>query len=108
MNPGMFVGAAVDFGVGALCVVLGILLWKKQMISLIHDYHHSHVRKEDIPAYTRMIGIGLLLIGAGVSITGVLQLVSSSLWWIPLSCGLVGGFFVMNAAQKKYNGSWFG
>ena len=43
-----------------LSVVLGALLWKEQMLSLLHEYHYKNVKKEDIPAYTRQMGIGLI------------------------------------------------
>ena len=46
----MLVGLIVCVLVGVLCIVLGILLWKKQMISLVHDYHYRHVSKSDVPA----------------------------------------------------------
>ncbi len=103
----MIIGVIVDFAVGLLCIILGLMLWKKQKISLIHSYHYKNVKKEDVPAYTRLMGIGLILIGVGICITGVLDLLYSSLWWIPLLAGFVMGFIIMNKAQKKYNGSWF-
>ncbi len=103
----MIIGVIVDFAVGLLCIILGLMLWKKQKISLIHSYHYKNVKKEDVPAYTRLMGIGLILIGVGICITGVLNLLYSSLWWIPLLAGFVMGFIIMNKAQKKYNGSWF-
>lgn len=103
----MIIGVIVDFAVGLLCIILGLMLWKKQKISLIHSYHYKNVKKEDVPAYTRLMGIGLILIGVGICVTGVLNLLYSSLWWIPLLAGVVMGFIIMNKAQKKYNGSWF-
>lgn len=103
----MIIGVIVDFAVGLLCIILGLMLWKKQKISLIHSYHYKNVKKEDVPAYTRLMGIGLILIGVGICVTGVLNLLYSSLWWIPLLAGFVMGFIIMNKAQKKYNGSWF-
>lgn len=103
----MIVGVIVDLAVGLFCVVFGLLIWRKQKVSLIHDYHYRNVKKEDIPAYTRLMGIGLILIGAGICITGLLNLLASSLWWIPMLAGFVAGFIVTNKAQKKYNGSWF-
>ena len=51
------------------------------------------------------MGIGLITVGAGIVITGLLNLAGSSLWWLPLSAGLVLGLAVMYRAQKKYNGS---
>ena len=104
----MILGVIIELAVGAICIVLGVLLWKKQMVSILHDYHYKHVKKEDIPAYTRQMGIGLIIIGAGIIITGLLNLAESSLWWIPLLTGFVLGFVVIHVAQKRYNGSVLG
>ena len=104
----MIFGCIVEGLVGLLCIVLGVLLWKKQMISLLHDYHHKHVKQKDIPAYTKQIGIGLILVGAGILITGVLNLFYSAYWWVALVAGFVSGLIVMYKAQKKYNGSVMG
>ena len=104
----MIFGVIVEWAVGLLCVILGLLIWKKRMISLLHDYHYKNVKKEDIPAYTRRMGIGLILIGAGIAVAGLLNLVYSPLWWLPLLAGFVLGVVVLYRAQKKYNGSVFG
>lgn len=69
----MIIGVIVDLAVGLLCIILGLMLWKKQKISLIHSYHYKNVKKEDVPAYTRLMGIGLILIGVGICITGGTQ-----------------------------------
>jgi len=71
--------------------VMGVLLWKKQKVSILHDYHYKHVEKTDIPAYTRQMGIGLIIIGSGIIITGLFNLAYSSFWWIPLSAGFIIG-----------------
>lgn len=104
----MIFGVIIELAVGTICIVLGMLLWKKQRISILHDYHYKHVKKDDIPAYTRQMGMGLLIIGAGIIITGLLNLACSSLWWVPLLAGFVVGLVVLYAAQKKYNGSVMG
>ena len=104
----MVVGVIIDFAVGALCIVLGTLVWKKQMLSILHDYHYKNVKQEDIPAYTRQIGIGLIAIGSGICITGLLNLLYSALWWIPLTAGIALGLIVMYITQRKYNGSVLG
>ena len=103
----MIFGFIVELAVGLLCIILGSIIWKKQKISLVHNYHYKHVKEKDIPAYTKLVGIGLSLIGAGICVTGVLNLVKSVFWWIPMAAGFVAGLLVMNKAQKKYNGSWF-
>lgn len=93
--------------ISALFFVLGFLLWKKQRISLIHDYHYKHVKKSDVPAYTRLMGIALLLMGAGCFIAGIILPFAPEYSCIPLVLGIVMGTLVMNKAQKTYNGSWF-
>ena len=80
-------------------------VWKKQRITILHDYHYKHMKKDDIPAYTRQMGIGL---DAGIIITGLLDLVYSALWWIPLLTGFVIGSVAIYRTQKKYNGSVLG
>ena len=103
----MIVGFVIDLVVGLLCIILGLLIWKKQRISILHDYHYKNVKTEDIPAYTRLTGISLLLLGVGICITGLFNLFESSLWWVPILIGFVAFFIVMNKAQKTYNGGWF-
>ena len=104
----MIFGVIIDLVVGAVCIVPGLLLWRKHQLSILHEYHYKNVKEEDIPAYTRMIGAGLIIMGIGIIITGVLEIMYSSFWWIPLIAGLVLGAIVMFAAQKKYNGSVMG
>ena len=103
----MIVGFIVCMIVGLLCVVLGLLLWKKQMISLVHDYHYKNVQKPDVPAYTRLVGIGLLLIGIGTCLTGIINLAfQTATGWAAFGVGFIAGIWLMNKAQMKYNGSW--
>ena len=101
----MIIGILIEAIVGILCIVLGFLIWKKQKISLIHDYHYRNVKEEDVPSYTRQIGSGLIIIGSGILLTGMLDLLYSSLWWAPLIIGFSLGLIVIIKAQKKYNGS---
>ena len=101
----MIFGAIIDFAVGIACIALGLLIWKKQKLSVLHNYHYKNVKKEDIPAYSRQIGLGLILIGIGIIITGILNLLYSAFWWISLLAGIVIGLIIIIKAQKKYNGS---
>ena len=103
----MIFGFIVEASVGLLCVVIGLLIWRKRKVSLVHEYHWKNVKKEDIPAYARTFGIGLILIGIGIAVTGVFNLFESPLWWVPVLAGFVLGFAFLHTAQKRYNGSWF-
>ena len=51
--------------------------------------------------------MGLILIGTGILITGIFDLMGSPLWWIPMLAGFVIGTAVIIIGQKKYNGSIF-
>ena len=104
----MIIGVIIEAACGAALITMGSLIWKKQMVSLLHDYHYRHVKRADIPAYARQVGIGLIIIGAGIIVTGLLNLFYSSVWWIPLAAGFAAGLIVLYRAQKKYNGSVLG
>ena len=104
----MIFGFITELAVGLLCVILGLVIWLRRKASLIHEYHYKNVKEADLPAYTRLVGISLIVIGGGIIVTGFLNLAGSPFWWIPLVPGFLAGFLVMNRAQKKYNGSWFG
>ena len=94
--------------VGVLLAVLGLLIWRKQKIALLHDYHYRNVRKKDVPAYTRLIGLGLVVMGAGAALTGPVNVLTGTqkgLWCFV--AGFAAGLYLMNKAQKRYNGSWF-
>ena len=77
----MLIGFLVELAVALLCIALAA----------------------DIPAYTRLLGLGLIFIGIGVGITGVCNLFRSPEWWIPLTAGLVIGFIFIILAQRKYS-----
>ena len=104
----MIVGFVVCVGTGILLLVLGWLIWKKQMIHLIHDYHYRKVKEADVPAYTRQMGIALIWMGVGSLLTGIINLAfQTGAGWILFVIGFVVGSVLMFKAQMKYNGSIF-
>lgn len=104
----MLLGLIVLLTVGGLFLVLGLLLWKKQRIGLIHAYHTRNVRPEDVPAYTRQMGFGMLSIGAGCVLTGLLVFLFEIMpGWIAFPLGFAVGLALMLRAQKRFNGGCF-
>ncbi len=101
----MLIGLIVFLSVGILFLALGTVLWKKQRIDLVNAWHTRHVKKEDVAAYTKLMGLSLIAIGVGCVITGVVACVfENNLGWLALPVGFVVGFVLIWEAQKKYNG----
>ena len=101
----MIFGVLIEISASAICIILGFLIWKKRRISLLHDYHYRNVKTEDIPAYTKQIGMSLIIIGIGIFITALLDLAYSSLWLISMFSGFAVGMALIIRTQKRYNGS---
>ena len=100
----MVVGVIITAIVGVLLIVLGYLVWKKEKISLLHDYHYNNVSQEDKEAFCAMSGKGLVAIGAGLLITAVLLGVThSALSFIAFGVGLVVGMALLIGAEARYN-----
>ncbi len=99
----MIFGILIDLIVGTACIAFGLLIWKKQKISLLHDYHYRNVKQEDLPAFSRQMGIGLILVGTGIFVTGLLESAYSSFWWVPLTAGLFLGLTVIFQALNRFN-----
>ena len=66
---GKIIGVLITGGVGVIIAVLGWLIWKKEKISLMHDYHIDKVSAENKPAFCRRSGMGLIIIGIGLLIS---------------------------------------
>ena len=101
----MLLGLIVFLGVAILFFVLGTVLWKKQRIDLVNAWHTRNVKQEDVPAYTKLMGLSLIAIGAGCAVTGIVAcILEETLGWIALPAGFVAGFALIRKAQRKYNG----
>lgn len=100
----MLIGAMIVALVGALCVVLGWLIWKKEKITLLHDYHYQYVSEKDKKAFCTAIGVGILMIGAGLLATAVLLVITDSVWsFILMTIGFAAGLVLLIHAGNQYN-----
>ena len=99
------IAAAVIIGlVGALLSVIGYLIWKKEMITLLHDYHYDKVTEENKKPFCTLSGIGILVIGAGLILTALLLgLTSSSISYAAMAAGFAVGPAIVICAGAKYN-----
>ena len=100
----MIVGLIITSVVGIVLVVMGYLIWKKEKISLLHDYHYDKVSQEDKKAFCTLSGIGVLSIGISLLITAViLGVTNSALSFIAFAVGFGLGLTLLIFAGNKYN-----
>ena len=98
------IGAIIVGIIGFIFIVLGYLLWKKERISLLHSYHYDKVSEENKKAFCAISGIGILLIGMGLLITGVIIGITDSAWsFMTFAIGLCVGLAMLFYAGVRYN-----
>ncbi|MBR4435208.1 MAG: DUF3784 domain-containing protein [Clostridia bacterium] len=90
--------------VGTVFIIMGLVIWKKQKISLISSINSSKVSAENTPAFTAVIGKALIIIGIGIILTGVFDYGTLSMWGrIFFIATFAIGMIMMIYATKKYN-----
>lgn len=105
----MVIYAIILFLTAGLFALLGAAVYRGR-IDLIHDYHQKKVT--DAAGYGRAFGKALLVIAAGMLLSGVIGLLGDSDGLAAaavavLTISLVGGIAGIVAVQKKYNGGVF-
>ena len=90
-------------GIGTIISMLGVFNLRGN-IGSIHWYNRRKVSKEDQLPYCRFVGLGTLLIGAAMIISGFLQaLVSVEAGAVVILIGIIIGLVLILYAQFKYN-----
>lgn len=93
---------------GLLFSFTGWRIWKKEQINLIHDYHYTKVLEKDKKPYTEKMGKACILMGIGMVLTGIVDLITKSVYgWVCFTIFFLWGLIKMVLAQKKYNGGLF-
>lgn len=101
---GKIIGVLITGGVGLILAVLGWLIWKKEKISLMHDYHIGRVSAENKPAFCRLSGIGLIAMGIGLLMTAaILGITDSAYSFICFTVCFAAGLALLITAGVKYN-----
>ena len=98
------VASIITGSVGIVFAILGWLIWKKEKISLLHEYHYNRVTEEDKKVFCKLSGIGVLIIGIGLVITAIVLGVTNSSWsFIFFCCGMVTGLIILIYSGIRYN-----
>ena len=95
---------------GVILIVLGIMNMKGN-ISSLHWYHRQRVTEEDRKPFGKLVGLGTLIIGIALVISGILfwisEVTATELWLI-IGCvitvvGIVVGLVLSFYAMIQYN-----
>ncbi|MCB2339014.1 DUF3784 domain-containing protein [Clostridium estertheticum] len=92
--------------VGFYFIFIGWRIWKKEQITLIHDYHYTGVAEKDKKSYTEKIGKACIMIGIGmILMMGIIKFTSNTAYGV-ICFGIffVWGLATMSMAHKKFNG----
>jgi len=90
--------------VASLCGIFGFLIWKKEKVDLIHNYHLKEI--EDLKGYTSTIGRNLLILALLLFLNGAVGLFpifSLDLIKVALYIGILLAFLRFFRIQKKYS-----
>ena len=89
--------------IGLITIIIGIFNMKGN-ISLLHSYHRKRVKKDDIIPFGKKIGIGSIIIGITIIITGSLTILNyTTISNIILFIGLIIRLIFIFYAMFKYN-----
>ncbi|MBE5744131.1 MAG: hypothetical protein E7358_05395 [Clostridiales bacterium] len=107
-------GFIVSFIIGIILIVLGVVQYRGN-ISSLHSYHRNRVSKEDVKPMGKLVGIGTLIIGIGLCLSGIFNAVAiiveiqtfSVVGMILLGVSLTVGIIINFYAIIKYNKGLF-
>lgn len=98
------IGSIILGLIGIVFIVLGYMVWKKEKISLLHDYHYDKVSAADKKAFCTISGIGVVLVGIGLLITAIIIGITNSMWsFFAFAIGFVIGLIMLIYAGIRYN-----
>ena len=102
----MFASFMILLVIGLALIFIGWRIWKKEQITLIHDYHYTRVAEKDKKSYTEKMGKACIIMGIGmILMMGIINFTSKTAYGV-ICFGIffVWGLVMIFMAQKKYNG----
>ena len=86
-----------------LFFVLGYLVWIKEKITLFHSYHYNKVSEENKKSFCKISGIGLIIIGIGLSIAAIINAIGFMWGHIVFAVNFSIGLSMLIYTGIKYN-----
>lgn len=92
---------------GVIITILGIFNYKGN-IGSVHWYNRRNVTKENAPKYAKLIGMGTIIMGIGLVLSSIFQVIfkMEELSYIVIGSIVIGFSFILYA-QIKYNRGLF-
>lgn len=108
---GMNIFSYVIILLGFSSILLGLIIWKKQKITLIGGYNNRNIKKEDVKGYTESIGKTYIMLGIAMLSLIILRLTDNDIYdcigFILSMLGFITGIVNIIKTQKKYKtGIW--
>ncbi len=98
------IGSLIIGFVGVILLIIGYWIWKKEKISLLHEYHYNNVSEEDKKAFCTLSGVGITCIGIALLVTAVVMEIIDSVWsFVAFAVGFVIGLALLIYAENRYN-----
>ena len=100
----MLVAVIITGSLSIIFLVIGYLIWRKEKISLLHDYHYHKVSQENKTAFCALSGAGVMTIGLGLLLTAIILGITDSAWsFLAFAVGFAAGLWLLIHAGRKYN-----
>ena len=88
--------------VGIIVLICGIITFLGH-IEIVHSYNRTRITEETRKPYGRTVGTGCIIVGAGITIDGIINIFTQNLPpVITIICAGVGVAFIFYG-QFKYN-----
>ena len=96
----------VEIIMGLFLLFISYQIGIKGNIALLHGYHYTKLEPKDKKKFTKKVGIGTLLVGIGILIMPIINLIAHSElgYYIGLALIVVGVLYII-CIIVKYNGN---
>lgn len=108
---GISIFSYIPILLGVLSILFGVIIWKKQKITLIHGNSNTNIKKEDLKGYTESIGKSYIILGISMFTLIILRITDNDIYdficFILWMLGFVTAIVNIIKTQKKYKtGIW--
>ena len=95
----------IEIVMGMFLLFISYQIGIKGNIILLHDYHYTQLDPKDKRIFTKKVGLGTLLVGIGIVIMPIINLIAHSElgYYIGLALIVIGVLYIIFVIVK-YNG----